>query len=104
MFLSRGLIRELETRTPRWNSSPSEHPMNEQVRRTEHSVFGIKLTDAQPLSDIPAIWRVGAIVSTLLMGFLALIAALYFGRAVLLPVTAALIVGITLSPATELWV
>jgi len=35
------------------------------------------------------------------MGFLALIAALYFGRPILLPVTAALIVGITLSPATE---
>ncbi|TMJ02453.1 MAG: AI-2E family transporter [Alphaproteobacteria bacterium] len=93
-----------------WNSRPprrvgtdygGEHPMNEQLRRTEHSVFGIKLTDAQPLSDIPAIWRVGAIVSTLLMGGLALIAALFFGRAVLLPVTAALIVGITLSPATE---
>jgi predicted PurR-regulated permease PerM len=78
--------------------------MNEQVRRTEQSVFGIKLTDAQPLSEIPAVWRLGAIVSTLLMGFLALIAALYFGRAVLLPVTAALIVGITLSPATELGV
>jgi predicted PurR-regulated permease PerM len=75
--------------------------MNEQVRRSEHSVFGITLTDAQPLSDIPAIWRLGAIVSTLLMGFLALIAALYFGRPILLPVTAALIVGITLSPATE---
>src|SRR3954447_13548961 len=75
--------------------------MNEQVRRTEQSVFGIKLTDAQPLSGIPAVWRLGAIVSTLLMGALALIAALYFGRAVLLPVTAALIVGITLSPATE---
>src|SRR5881275_1699789 len=75
--------------------------MNEQVRRSEQSVFGIRLTDAQPLSGIPAVWRLGAIVSTLLMGGLALIAALYLGRAVLLPVTAALIVGITLSPATE---
>jgi len=71
------------------------------VRPSEQSVFGIRLTDAQPLSGIPAVWRLGAIVSTLLMGFLALIAALYFGRPVLLPVTAALIVGITLSPATE---
>src|SRR5437588_5402541 len=75
--------------------------MNEQLRPSEHSVFGIQLTDAQPLSGIPAVWRLGAIVSTLVMGALALIAALYFGRAVLLPVTAALIVGITLSPATE---
>ena len=80
--------------------------MNEQVRpkRSDQSAFGIKLTDAEPLSGIPAVWRLGAIVSTLLMGFIALIAALYFGRPILLPVTAALIVGITLSPATELGV
>jgi len=82
--------------------TPSE-PAREQSRPkpSAHSVFGIQLTDAQPLSGIPAIWRLGAIVSTLLMGALALIAALYLGRPILLPVTAALIVGITLSPATE---
>lgn len=79
-------------------------PMNEQLRPSQQSVFGIKLTDAQPLSGVPAAWRLGAILSTLVMGAIALIAALYFGRAVLLPVTAALIVGITLSPATELGV
>src|ERR1041385_7354254 len=75
--------------------------MNEQVRRSEQSVFGIRLTDAQPLSGIPAVWRLGAIFSTLLMGFFALIAALYLGRAALLPVVAAIVVGITLSPLTE---
>jgi predicted PurR-regulated permease PerM len=99
-----GLVGEL-AHPPRVGSNyGGEHLMNEQVRRSEHSVFGIRLTDAQPLSGIPAVWRLGAIVSTLLMGALALIAALYFGRAILLPVTAALIVGITLSPATELGV
>ncbi|MEJ0074820.1 MAG: AI-2E family transporter [Alphaproteobacteria bacterium] len=78
--------------------------MNEHVKRpsrTERNEFGLKLTDPEPLPGIPAVWRFGAILSTLLMGFLALIAALYFGRAALLPVVAALIVGITLSPATE---
>jgi predicted PurR-regulated permease PerM len=78
--------------------------MNQHVKRpdsSEHNLFGLRLTDAQPLSGIPAVWRLGAIVSTLLMGGLALIAALYFGRPVLLPVVAALIVGITLSPAVE---
>ena len=40
-------------------------------------------------------------VSTLLMGVLALIAALHFGRSILLPVVAALIVGITLAPAVK---
>ena len=34
-------------------------------------------------------------------GKLAMIAALYFGRAVMLPVAAAVIVGVTLSPAIE---
>ncbi len=94
---------ELSAFAPRLPRRTREHHMNEQVRRkpAEHSVFGISLIDAQPLSGIPAEWRLGAIVSTLLMGGLALVAALYFGRAVLLPVTAALVVGITLSPATE---
>jgi predicted PurR-regulated permease PerM len=78
--------------------------MNEHVKRpgrVERDAFGLRLTDAQPLAGIPAVWRLGAIVSTLLMGFLAFIAALYFGRAALLPVAAALVVGITLSPLTE---
>lgn len=78
--------------------------MNQHVVRpdaSEQSLFGLRLTDAQPLSGIPAVWRLGAIFSTLLMGAIALIAALYFGRPILLPVTAALIVGITLSPAIE---
>ena len=78
--------------------------MNEHVKRpsrTERTEFGLRLTDAEPLSGIPAVWRLGAILSTLLMGFLAFIAALYLGRAALLPVVAALVVGITLSPATE---
>src|ERR1041384_7788872 len=77
-----------------------EHTMNQQLRRSAQ-VLGLKLTDAQPLSGIPAVWRLGAIISTLLMGFLAFIAALYFGRPVLLPVVAAPIVGITLSPLIE---
>ena len=78
--------------------------MNEHVKRPdapERHAFGLKLTDAQPLPGIPAVWRLTALISTLVMGALAMIAALYFGRAVLLPVVAALIVGITLSPAIE---
>ncbi len=80
--------------------------MNEQVRPNtpSRSVFGLKLTDAQPLSGIPVAWRLAALISTLVMGFLALVAALYLGRPILLPVTAALIVGITLSPVIALGV
>jgi predicted PurR-regulated permease PerM len=78
--------------------------MNEHVKRpsqVERTEFGLRLTDVQPLAGIPAVWRLAAILSTLVMGFLAMIAALYFGRAVLLPVVAALVVGVTLSPITE---
>src|ERR1043165_4387966 len=95
-----------------WNSAlpPRVAPrsaspfMNEHVKRpsqVERTEFGLRLTDVQPLAGIPAVWRLAAILSTLVMGFLAMIAALYFGRAVLLPVVAALVVGVTLSPITE---
>ena len=75
--------------------------MNEQPRlsRSERA-FGLTLTDAQPLR-IPALWRLAALLATLLMGALAFIAALHFGRSILLPVVAALIVGVTLAPAVN---
>ena len=78
--------------------------MNQQALRpirSERTPHGLRLTDAQPLTAIPTIWRLGALVSTLLMGALAAVAALYLGRSILLPVTAGLIVGITLSPAVK---
>jgi predicted PurR-regulated permease PerM len=77
--------------------------MNQHVEpgRAERTSEGLTLTDAQPLSGIPALWRLAALLSTVAMGLIALVAALYFGRSILLPVTAALIVGITLSPAIE---
>lgn len=78
--------------------------MNQHVRpvRSERDEYGVTLTEVQPLSGIPAVWRLAALVSTLVMGMLAIIAALYFGRSILLPVFAGLIVGITLSPAVKL--
>jgi predicted PurR-regulated permease PerM len=79
--------------------------MNQHVTRAGkavHSDEGLVLTDVRPLADIPTAWRFGAMVATLLMGMLALVAGLYFGRTILLPVTAALIVGITLSPIVKL--
>ena len=78
--------------------------MNQHVMRpdqSERTEYGLTLTDAQPLSGIPALWRLAALVATLLMGVLALIAALHFGRSILLPVAAALIVGITLAPVVK---
>ena len=78
--------------------------MNQHVMRpdqSERTEYGLTLTDAQPLSGIPALWRLAALLATLLMGVLALIAALHFGRSILLPVAAALIVGITLAPVVK---
>ena len=75
--------------------------MNQHVMRADkpdRTEFGLKLTDAQPLPGIPAVWRLGALAATLLMGFLAFVAALHFGRPILLPVISAVIVGVTLTP------
>jgi predicted PurR-regulated permease PerM len=74
----------------------------QQQSKAERVADGVKLTNVQPLPDIPAIWRLGAVVATQVMGVLALIAALYFGRSILLPVVAGIVVGITLTPVVKL--
>src|SRR6188508_1552088 len=94
----------------KWNSPPCpalptvpahENPMNQHVARpgkSERTEHGLTLTEPLPLSGIPAVWRLAALVSTLVMGALAIVGALYLGRSILLPVVAGLIVGITLAP------
>jgi predicted PurR-regulated permease PerM len=79
--------------------------MNQHVTRpgkSERTPYGLTLTEPKPLSDIPTVWRLGALVSTQVMGALAIVAALYLGRSILLPVAAGLIVGVTLAPAVTL--
>jgi predicted PurR-regulated permease PerM len=73
-----------------------------QQQISERIADGVRLTDVKPLPDIPALWRMGAVVATQVMGVLALIAALYFGRSILLPVVAGIVVGITLTPVVKL--
>lgn len=68
---------------------------------TVRDEYGVRLTEPQPLSGIPAVYRFAALISTLVMGALALIAALYFGRSILLPIVAGLVIGITLAPAVK---
>ena len=78
--------------------------MNQHVTRpgkSERTEHGLTLTEPLPLPDNPALWRFAALVSTLVMGALAIIAGLYLGRSILLPVVAGLIVGITLAPAVR---
>jgi predicted PurR-regulated permease PerM len=79
----------------------SERQGSERQSFSERLDFGLKLTDAKPLSGTHALWRLAALVATLVMGALALVAALYLGRSIILPVAAGLIVGITLAPAVQ---
>lgn len=79
----------------------SQGNVERQQKTSERVTDGVRLTDVKPLPDIPAVWRLGAVVATQIMGALALIAALYFGRTILLPVVSGIIVGITLSPAVK---
>jgi predicted PurR-regulated permease PerM len=69
--------------------------------RSERTEDGLTLTTPQPLPRIPVVYRLAALISTLVMGALALVGALYLGRSILLPVVAGLIVGITLAPAVK---
>jgi len=80
----------------------SERQGSERQSFAERLDFGLKLTDAQPLTGIPALWRFAALVATLGMGALAVVAGLYLGRSIIVPVVAALIIGITLAPAVKL--
>jgi predicted PurR-regulated permease PerM len=73
-----------------------------QQQKSERTADGVSLKDVKPLPDIPALWRMGAVVATQVMGMLALIAALYFGRTILLPVVSGIVVGITLTPVVKL--
>jgi predicted PurR-regulated permease PerM len=77
--------------------------MNQHVRPAQpaRDEYGVILTEPQPLSGIPAVWRLAALISTLVMGGLAIVGALYLGRSILLPVVAGLIVGVTLAPIVK---
>jgi predicted PurR-regulated permease PerM len=77
--------------------------MNEHVTapKTERLREGVTLTDARPLRDIPAVWRLAGLVATLGMFVVAMIGGLYLGRAILVPVVAGIIMGITLIPAVK---
>jgi predicted PurR-regulated permease PerM len=84
------------------SAAPMDNPMNQHTRlEKSERAFGLSLTEPLPLSSTPALWRLAALVATLLMGAMAFIAALHFGRPILLPVVAALIVGVTLAPAVK---
>ena len=81
----------------------SRAPTAETPRQTkaERDALGLKLTEPLPLSGMLSVWRLAALVATLMMGVIAVVGGLYFGRSILLPVVAGIIVGITFSPAVK---
>lgn len=64
----------------------------------EQEVVAVRIADPDPDDISEALWPLLIRVSTVGMFFVVAIAALYFARSIVMPVVAALIVGITLSP------
>jgi predicted PurR-regulated permease PerM len=63
--------------------------------------FKLGVRDANPLSTTVAFWRAASQTATVGMFIIFLIAALYFARTILLPVTLALVIGTMLGPLTN---
>ncbi len=70
-------------------------------RAAARDSLGLKLTEPLPLSGAMAVWRLAALVATLVMGVIALIGGLYFGRSILLPVVAGIMIGMPFGPAVK---
>ena len=58
----------------------------------------VRITDASPYESIEALWVQSTRVATMGIFLVVGIAGLYFARSILMPVAAAVIVGVTLSP------
>ncbi len=63
--------------------------------------FALSIEGAQPLSHVAGLWRTTAQAATIGIFALMVIAALYLGRSLLLPVTAAFVVGFMLGPLSN---
>jgi predicted PurR-regulated permease PerM len=63
--------------------------------------FKLGVRDANPLETTQAFWRGASQTATVGLFLIALVAALYLARTILLPVTLALVIGTMLSPLTN---
>jgi len=63
--------------------------------------FKLGVRDANPLATTQAFWRGASQTATVGMFLIFLVAALYFARTILLPITLALVIGTMLSPLTN---
>jgi len=70
-------------------------------RTPKQTAYNLALTDPAPLAAVSTLWRTAAQASTIAMAVIVTIAALYFARPVLLPVTTAVVIGLMLGPLTK---
>jgi predicted PurR-regulated permease PerM len=66
--------------------------------RMEKRRYSLVVNDPQPLGSVTALWRMAASGATIGVFVLGVLAALYVGRSLLMPIAAALIISLTLAP------
>ena len=69
-----------------------------QDREAKARRYQLGLTDPKPLTEVSVLWRTAAQAATIGIFAVMFIAALYFGRPVLLPAAAATVIGLMLGP------
>jgi predicted PurR-regulated permease PerM len=73
----------------------------ELLRARRERRHALVINDPQPIASVDSIWGSAARLATVGIFLLLLGAALYFARPILLPVAAALVVGLTLAPIVK---
>lgn len=67
----------------------------------EAAATQVEVTEPRPLPNTEKTWRTLSHAATIGLSFVAAIAALYFARSILMPILAALIIGIVLNPVQK---
>src|SRR5688572_11365849 len=64
--------------------------------------FPLVITDPKPLDKVEGMWRVSAQIATIGIFVVVLIAAIDYGRPILLPIVSAFMVGMMLGPLSNM--
>ena len=80
---------------------PRQKDSGEVTRAGRDREFRLGVTDPSPLPGVASLWRATAQVATIGMFLIFLVAALYFARPILLPVTTAVVVGLMFGPLSS---
>ncbi|MGI8524672.1 MAG: AI-2E family transporter [Pseudolabrys sp.] len=70
-------------------------------RSAKDRQFQLGLTDPKPLAEVSVLWRTSAQAATIGIFLIMFITALYFGRPLLLPASAAAVIGLMLGPLSN---